>query len=56
MQGGKRQGAGRKPVADQVELLTVRLPKEVADRIPTPKAAWIRALICAQVDKSTGKG
>ncbi len=54
-QVGKRQGAGRKPVADRVEILAVRLPKELSGQIPKPKAAWIRQVIIGALENKDKK-
>jgi len=43
--GGKRNGAGRRPIFDKTKLTQIRVNQEIWDAIPAPKAAWVRGAI-----------
>lgn len=43
--GGKRNGAGRRPIFDKTKLIQLRVNQEIWDAIPEPKAAWVREAI-----------
>ena len=43
--GGARPGAGRKPIAESVKIITARVPADIFEQIPEPRAAWVRDLI-----------
>lgn len=43
--GGKRKGAGRRPIYDKTKLTQLRVKQETWEAIPAPKAAWIREAI-----------
>ena len=43
--GGKREGAGRRPVFEKTKLTQVRVNQIIWDTIPSPKAAWVREAI-----------
>lgn len=45
MKGGKRNGAGRRPIFDKTKLTQIRVSQEIWDAIPAPKAAWVREAI-----------
>lgn len=40
--GGKREGAGRRPIFEKTKLIQVRVNQIIWDAIPSPKAAWVR--------------
>jgi len=43
--GGKRDGAGRRPVYEKTHLTQIRVKQAIWDAIPAPKAAWVREAI-----------
>jgi hypothetical protein len=43
--GGKREGAGRRPIFEKTKLTQIRVNQEIWDAIPGPKAAWVRKAI-----------
>jgi hypothetical protein len=43
--GGKRNGAGRRPIFDKTHLTQIRVNQAIWDAIPAPKAAWVREAI-----------
>lgn len=45
MRGGKRNGAGRRPIYGKTHLTQIRIKQTIWDAIPAPKAAWIREAI-----------
>jgi hypothetical protein len=47
--GGKREGAGRKPVVEHGIVVPVLIPKDVVDLIPVPRSDWIRNLVTKTV-------
>lgn len=45
MHGGKRDGAGRRPLFEKTKLTQIRVSQAIWDAIPCPKAAWVREAI-----------
>jgi hypothetical protein len=45
MRGGRRAGAGRRPIFDKTHLAQIRVNQAIWDAIPAPKAAWVREAI-----------
>lgn len=43
--GGKRKGAGRRPIFAKTKLTQIRVRQDIWDAIPSPKAAWVREAI-----------
>lgn len=43
--GGKRNGAGRRPLFAKTKLTQIRVSQDIWDAIPCPKAAWVREAI-----------
>jgi hypothetical protein len=43
--GGKRDGAGRRPIFEKTKLTQIRVNQEIWDAIPAPKAEWVREAI-----------
>jgi hypothetical protein len=43
--GGKRNGAGRRPMFDKTKLTQIRVNQAIWDAMPAPKAAWVREAI-----------
>lgn len=43
--GGKRNGAGRRPIFEKTKPTQIRVNQAIWDAIPSPKAAWVREAI-----------
>lgn len=54
--GGKREGAGRRPLFVKTKLTQIRVSQKVWDKIPYPKAAWIRKAIEEKAEKEFDGG
>jgi hypothetical protein len=49
--GGKREGAGRRPLFEKTTLAQIRIASDVWEQIPEPKAEWIRKAIDEKIDR-----
>jgi len=54
--GGKRNGAGRRPIFEKTKLTQIRVNQEIWDAIPAPKAAWVREAIEEKAKKGRNHG
>lgn len=51
MKGGKREGAGRKPLFTDSVSITAKVKREYLDTIPSPRAEWIREAIRQRLER-----
>lgn len=49
--GGKREGAGRRPIFEKTHLTQIRVNQAIWDAIPATKAAWVREAIVEKAKK-----